>query len=252
MKEWLWISGIIAVESVLEANSREVRGIHVSHDRFDSRIVRLNKLARERRVPIHEQREDFIDAATGAKGHGGVAAEVGPRRMTPLPELAVGEKPVVVMLDGVEDPFNFGQAVRSLYAAGIDGLVVRPRNWLSVGPVVRASAGATELMPTAEAESVGVAIEHFRERGFRIGAATATMAEPMGQVDLAGPFLLIVGGERRGITRSLLRAVDVRVSIPYGRPFPHELGTAFAATVLAFEVLRQRQGTGAPGLAGER
>ncbi len=241
MDEWVWISGMIAVESVLEANSREVKAVYVTHERFDSRIARLNKLARDRRVPIYEQRQDFIDAVAEAKGHGGVAAEVGPRQLTPLAELAPSPTAVVVMLDGVEDPFNFGQAVRSLYAAGIDGLVVRPRNWLSVGLVVRASAGATELMATAEVESAESAAEHFRARGFRIAVATTDKAQPMGTVDLTGPLLLLIGGEKRGITRSFVRAADLRVSIPYGRPFAHALGTATAAAALAFEVLRQRQ-----------
>ena len=58
---------------------------------------------------------------------------------------------------------------------------------------------------------------------------------------LCARFLLLIGGETRGITRSIVRAADLRVSIPYGRPFAHALGTATAAAALAFEVLRQRQ-----------
>ena len=241
MDEWSWISGMIAVETVLATNSREVKTIYVTHDRFDSRIARLNKLARERRVPIEQQAGTTIDHVTGVKGHGGVAAQVGPRPLPPAAELALGLSPVVVMLDGVEDPFNFGQAVRSLYAAGIDGLILRPRNWLSAGTAVRASAGATELMPTAEAESVEAAAEVFRARGLPVAVATADDAQPMGEVDLTGPLFLVIGGEKRGITRSFLRSADLRVSVPYGRPFPHALGTATATTALAFEIYRQRQ-----------
>jgi 23S rRNA (guanosine2251-2'-O)-methyltransferase len=93
---------------------------------------------------------DFIDARTGGQSHGGVVAEVGPRRFLPLADLLPSTNvPFIVMLDGIEDPFNFGQAIRALYAAGADGLVVRPRNWLSAaGIVARASAGTAELMPT--------------------------------------------------------------------------------------------------------
>jgi len=96
-------------------------------------------------------------------------------------------------------------------------------------------------MPTAEAESAEVAAEHFRARGFRVAVATSDKAQPMGTVDLAGPLLLLIGGEKRGITRSFMRTADLRVSIPYGRPFAHALGTATAAAALAFEILRQRQ-----------
>jgi 23S rRNA (guanosine2251-2'-O)-methyltransferase len=240
MGEWLWISGLIAVEAVLEANSREVKAIYTTRDRFDSGIARLNRLARERNVPIEAQREAFIDSVAEAKGHGGVAAQVGPRRMTPLTDLAPAPEAVVVMLDGVEDPFNFGQAVRSLYAAGIDGVVVRLRNWLSVGTAVRASAGATELMPMAEADSVEAAAAHFRARGFRVAVATERRSHPMTELNLRGPLFLVVGGEKRGVTRSFESAADLRVGIAYGRSFPHALGTAAATTALAFEIHRQR------------
>jgi len=159
--------------------------------------------------------------------------------MASLSDLFASPAPALVMLDGVEDPYNFGQAVRSLYAAGIDGLLVRPRNWLSAGVAVRASAGATEFMPTAEVETVEEAAAEARARGLRVAVADEEGAS-MTTVDLAGPLLLVVGGEKRGVTRSFRRAADLRVRIPYGRPFDHSLGTTAAATALAFEIQRQR------------
>ena len=241
MSDWLWIAGMIAVESVLQAQSREMQVIYTALDRFDGRISRLRRLAGERGVPIEARSEEELSGLAGSASHGGVVAQVGPRWMQPLDALIVGHAPVVVMLDGVEDPFNFGQAVRSVYAAGIDGLVVRPRNWLAVGTAVRASAGATEFMPTAEVESPEAAAEALRPRGFRVAVADED-GQPMDKVDITGPLLLVVGGEKRGVTRSFQRAADLRVRIPYGRPFAHALGTTGAATALAFEVLRQRGG----------
>jgi len=241
MSEWEWVAGMVAVEAVVTAGVREVKVIYSTFDRFDSGTARLNKLARERRIPIEETSAETIASLSQSRGHGGIAAQVGPRTMTPLDELAAAEpSPVIFMLDGVEDPYNFGQAVRSLYAAGIDGLVVRPRNWLSSGAAIRASAGATEYTPTAEAESPESAAAALRARGLVIAVATTEKAQPMGDVDLAGPLLLVIGGEKRGITRSFVNSADLRVSIPYGRPFPLALGASTAATALAFEVLRQR------------
>lgn len=245
MSDWLFIAGVIAVESVLQADSREMHAVYSTLDRFDSRMARLNRLTRERGVPIESRDEAELAALLESTSHGrvvahgGVVAQVGPRRLQSLDEVAGGESPVVVMLDGVEDPFNFGQAVRSLYAAGIDGLVVRRRNWLTAGAAVRASAGATEFMPTAEAESPEAAAEALRGRGLRVAVA-AEDGQAMGEVDLTGPLLLVIGGEKRGVTRSFQRAADVRVRVPYGRPFAHALGTTSAATALAFEVMRQR------------
>lgn len=239
MSQWVWIGGAIAVESVLQANSREVRLIYSTLERFDSRMARINRLARERFVPINAQREDTLTALLQWSGHGGIAAEVGPRELSPLGDLVAGPAPALFMLDGIEDPFNFGQAVRALYAAGIDGLVVRSRNWLMSGAAVRASAGATELLPMAEAQSADEAATAARARGLRVAVADEDGA-PMSETDLTGPLLLVIGGEKRGITRSFRRAADLRVRIPYGRPFAYALGSAAAATLLAFEVLRQR------------
>jgi 23S rRNA (guanosine2251-2'-O)-methyltransferase len=145
------------------------------------------------------------------------------------------------MLDGIEDPFNFGQAIRALYAAGADGLVVRPRNWLSAaGIVARASAGTAELMPTAVAETSLDAATFFRQHGLTIACTSDKGATSLYDADLTGPLFLLIGGERRGITRSFLDQADLKVQIPYGRSFSFSLGAAAATAVISFEAARQR------------
>lgn len=239
MDTWQWIGGYIPVEAVLLANSREMRQIYVTRERLDSRLARLERLAHERRVPVEQSDAHTLTHLTGAPGHGGVAAQVGPRGTVELADLLANPTPALVMLDGVEDPYNFGQAVRSLYAAGLDGLIVRPRNWLSAGAAVRASAGATEFMPTASVETAEEAAAAARAHGLRVAVADEAGA-PMAETDLTGPLLLVIGGEKRGVTRSFRHAADLRVRVAYGRPFAYSLGTAGAATALAFEILRQR------------
>ncbi len=133
-----------------------------------------------------------------------------------------------------------GAAVMFDYAAGIDGLIVPPRNWLSAATVIRASAGASEFMPSAVAET-HEAIAAARVAGLPIAVATAEDARPMTELELGGPLLLFVGGEKRGVSRAVEAAADWRVSIPYGREVAYSLGTAGAAAVLAFEILRQRR-----------
>ncbi len=239
MTEHQWIEGVISVESVLRANSRDVSEIMIRQDRYEGALARIQTMAQARgialsRVPAASMAE-LIPGGESAT----VIAAVGLKRMVALAELGVTERPVIALLDGVEDPFNFGQAVRSLYAAGIDGLIVRPRNWLSEATVIRASAGATEFMSMAVAE-VDDAIKIARERGLSIIVAMSEGARLMYEVDLSGPLLLIIGGEKRGVARSVLQAADNRVRIPYGRDFPYSLGTAGATAILAFEIMRQR------------
>jgi 23S rRNA (guanosine2251-2'-O)-methyltransferase len=199
-------------------------------------------MARERSVPVQRLESEAIDAQASGKTHGGIIAHVGPRRFAKLDALFQSSpNPFVVMLDGIEDPFNFGAAVRALYAAGADGLVVRPRNWMSAaGVVARSSAGATEWMPTAIAETVFDAAERARSLGLTVACAAKDRATSIYEADLGLPLFCVIGGEKRGITRSFADQADIRLQIPYGRRFPRSLGAASAVAVLAFEAMRQR------------
>jgi len=188
------------------------------------------------------ERERIDELATG-RTHGGVVALVGERRFLALDEMLtrVGPTPFLVMIDGVEDPYNFGSALRSVYAAGAGGLLLRPRNWLSATAVVaRASAGASEMLPAAIADDLESAANVCRGAGLTVVVADEEAEMSLYDADLTGPLLLIVGGEHRGVTRSF-RAEDMsRVRVPYARGDARSLGTAATAAVLAFEILRQR------------
>jgi len=120
---------------------------------------------------------------------------------------------------------------------------VRPRNWMSAAGIVgRASAGAAERLPMAVAGEAEEAARFFRARGLLIATtAHAPRAVALYDADLTGPLFLLIGGEKRGITRSFRNGADLRLAIPYGSAFDQSLGTAAATAVIAFEVLRQRR-----------
>ena len=238
------LEGFISVTAALQGGKRTVHSILLKEGREDGQTRHLAQLARQSGVSLTRVPGEVIEARAGGKSHGGVLAEVGPYSFAPLSKLLQNtpDAPFVAMIDGVEDPFNFGQAVRALYAAGADGLVLRPRNWLSAaGVVARASAGASELIPTATAETAEDAAAFFRALGLQIACASdAPGSRSLYDTDLTGPLFLLIGGEKRGVTRSFLAQADLKLRIPYGRPLPHSLGTAPATAIVAFEVLRQR------------
>lgn len=242
MTDVAYMEGLISVAAAIAAGNRPVHTLYLQQGKWNRRVARLRQTAVAHEVPVEEVDEAFLQARVSGNSHGGVLAAVGERRFVSLEALLVGERPFVVMLDGIEDPFNFGQAIRALYAAGVNGLVVRPRNWLSAaGVVARSSAGAAEWMPMAVAESADEAAALFRQKGLQIACTTQTEAVSIYGADLSQPLFLLIGGERRGITRSFLDGADVRLQIPYGRPFPHSLGAAASAAIVAFEVMRQRE-----------
>jgi 23S rRNA (guanosine2251-2'-O)-methyltransferase len=241
------LEGRVSIEASLAAGVRHMERI-LAVQPGDRRLGRLRALAADRGVPIVPVDSQEIVARVSGKSHGGVVAEVGERTYLDVTTLIAesGPRPLLVMLDGIEDPYNFGQAIRALYAAGVDGLVIRPRSWESAAAIVtRASAGTSELLPTAVAGDAAAAADACRSAGLQVVcAATGPGVVSLYAADLTGGTFLLVGGERRGVTRSFASTADLRVRIPYGRRGARALGAAAAAAVIAFEALRQRQAAG--------
>ena len=242
MEEQAVLEGLIAIESALSSGSREIQSLLIRRDQKDHLVAALEVRARASGITVERVAGDRIDELTSGKTHGGLVALVGPRRFSTLEQLlGEGDPPFVVMLDGIEDPFNFGYAVRSLYAAGASGLVVRPRNWMSAaGVVARASAGASEMMPTAVADTAIEAARFYKGHGLIVACAATGKAISLYDADLSGPLFLVIGGEKRGISRPLIEQADVVIQIPYARNFRRSLGTTSATAIFAFEVMRQR------------
>ena len=251
----IYLTGAIAVEAVLFSEAREVRRVWADRAMDYRKLEPVRRAAKARRLELEPRDRAELDTLLGHAKHGGVVAEVGPRRFVGLDDLLTysgGERAWIVMLDGVEDPFNFGQSIRSLYAAGCHGVVLRPRNWAAPAPdaavpgaeavIARASAGTTELMPMAIVETPEEAAAFYRQRGLTvIATADRAEAQSLRDVPLTDPMFLLVGGEKRGVKRSFLDQADRVLRVPYARPFEHALGTVAAVSVIGFEIARQRE-----------
>ena len=239
-----WLEGRVSVQAAIEAGWREVHQILIDRDkRYEQRLRPLLRGAKAADLPVSFVPGDSIQQRASGNSHGGVLAAVGERRFCALADLLPADRAaIVVMLDGIEDPYNFAGAVRCLYAAGVDGVVLRPRNWTSAVAIVgRASAGAIERVPLAIAESAADAADFYRARGLQIAvAAKSENTRAPNQANLTLPTFLLIGGERRGVTRSFAQAADLSLEIGYGRDFDQSLGAVAAAAVIAFEVKRQR------------
>lgn len=243
----LILEGHLSITAALEAESRQLHQILIDErKRYDQRASALRRRAQRAGIGVDYVPGATIDGLAAGASHGGMLARVGERRFCRLEDLLKTDgPPFIVMLDGIEDPYNFAGAVRVLYAAGASGMTLRPRNWTSATALVgRASAGAIERMPLALADDAATAASFFSSRGLQIAIASKSAdARSIYQADLSGPLFLVLGGERRGVTRalrSLRHAAHLKLEIPYARPFAQSLGTVGAAAVIAFEVMRQR------------
>lgn len=189
-----------------------------------------------------ESSEDELDKITLGNSHGGIVAITSVRRLDDFTSnISLPDRGFFAMIQGIEDPYNFGYALRSLYACGADGIILPKRNWMSAaGVVCRSSAGASELFDMYEGDPVEV-IKIFKSKGYMIVCADENTEDILGECSLPLPILLIVGGEKRGISKSVLDLADLKVKIAYGREFRASLSAASATTMFAYEIMRQNK-----------
>ncbi len=236
--------GAVSILSVIRNGSRPVFKIYLlpRAKTEEKNILRLLTLAKKKQIPVELVDEAFFERVTTGHTHGGVIAEVGERKMSTPEEVFDQGGGFVFMICGIEDPFNFGCAVRSFYAAGAGGMILTPRNWLSAaGVTLRSSAGTTEEIPCAIYESGEELLALARKKGHRIVCASESDSVDLYCANLEKPLFLIVGGEKRGISREFLDGCDQKVRIPYGRAFRGSLTASAACAVCAFEVLRREK-----------
>ena len=245
--------GMTAISAVLDPsiaafNDRQVKTVFIDKTRLDKKtreIAFLRRRAEELGCAIELVRPEDLDALTSGKTHGGLVALCSDRTIPFLCDSleAIRSNGFYVLLEGIEDPYNFGYTLRSLYAAGADGVILPPRNWMGVaGLVARSSAGTSEKMPMYIAEPAEV-IPCFHRLGYRAACAEIRDAVDLYEADLSLPLLLVIGGEKRGISRAVLQEADLNVRIGYSEKgaFHGSLSSAASAAVLAFEVLRQNR-----------
>ena len=241
--------GMVSIRCLLEGakdktNDRKIKRILYAKERLSKigkEVAFLRHEGERSGFTVEEMTENELSALTLGTSHGGLLAECTDRTLPSLSALSLPEKGFYVMLEGIEDPYNFGYALRSLYALGVDGIILPERNWMTAaGVVARASAGASErfALYTSPAEE---AAKTFKKAGYTVLCADVDTNDTLEKTSLSYPIFLIVGGEKRGISSALKKQADLTVKISYGRPFDCALSAASAATILAYEIAKQNR-----------
>ena len=249
----LCFEGMTSIRAIIEGidsgtNDRQISTILYDKDKSDKNAKTLGYLkavSDKYGFVIQESSASELEEITLGNSHGGIVA-ICKERTIPCLDEKLFEKQIkkngfYAMIQGIEDPYNFGYALRSLYAVGCDGIILGERNWMSAAGVVsRSSAGASELFTVYKSDEV-LAAKLFKENGYNIVCADERTDNILGECNLHFPILLVVGGEKRGISRTLLDLADTLVKIPYGREFKASLSAASATTMFAYEIMRQNK-----------
>jgi 23S rRNA (guanosine2251-2'-O)-methyltransferase len=185
--------------------------------------------------------------------HQGVAARLREFAYASLDDLlaratASGRPPLVVVLDGLQDPHNLGAVIRSADALGVHGVVLpRDRSVGVTATVARASAGAVEHVPVARVTNLSRALEELKAAGLWVAAADPEADQVLWDARLDGPLAVVIGAEGAGVRPGVLKHCDLRLRIPMAGRVA-SLNASVSAALVLYEVARQRSGPPASAL----
>ncbi|MDL2342639.1 23S rRNA (guanosine(2251)-2'-O)-methyltransferase RlmB [Deinococcus sp. MIMF12] len=203
-----------------------------------------------REVQAHDVRVRFaprieLDQLAGTTQHQGILAEVEDLAWAGVEDIlerarSRGEDLLIVLLDGITDPRNFGAIIRSAEVLGAHGVAVEERRSAPLSPVVaKTAAGATSYLPVAQTKNLPRLIDRLKEQGVWVYGAAGEAAQDVGRLDLRGPLALVIGGEGEGLRRLVREKCDVLVRIPT-RGQVQSLNASVAAGILLYEAARAR------------
>jgi 23S rRNA (guanosine2251-2'-O)-methyltransferase len=234
---------IYGINPVLEAlRAGRVREVHVG-DKGSDRVRELLQAARERGVAVKRVPPDVLARQARGGGHQGVVAEVEDVASYSVEELVRGASgaPLIVVLDGIEDPHNLGAILRTSDAAGVDGVVIQSRRSAALdGAAAKASAGAVAHARIAEVVNIARAVEELKDLGVWTVGLAGEGTTAYDAVDYTVPTAIVLGAEGTGLRRLVRERCDFLASIPM-RGHVSSLNVSVAAGITLFEAVRQRR-----------
>jgi len=234
---------IYGINPVLEAlRAGRVKALRIS-SRDDERMRELLAFASTHGITPQRVSSDVLSRQAHGGVHQGVVADVDDASEYSLDDLVSGARgaPLILVLDGIEDPHNLGAILRSADATGVDGVVIQSRRSAARSAVAaKASAGALAHVKMAPVVNIARALEELKELGLWIVGLAGEAATPYDAVDFLSPTAIVLGAEGPGLRRLVREKCDHMTSIPMqGRV--GSINVSVAAGVVLFEAVRQRR-----------
>jgi 23S rRNA (guanosine2251-2'-O)-methyltransferase len=227
----------------LRSGSRQFDHVRLSKDRNDERLRKLAEACRDAGVRVRFESRDQLTKLARNASHQGVVAVVRERQFLDLEDLLTqeGKNPLLLALDGVEDPQNLGALLRTAEGAGVDGVIFTERRSAPLSPVaLKASAGAAEHLKIARVVNLVRAMEELKRHGLWCVGLDERGAEEYDRFDFSGGCVLVLGREGAGLHDLVRKTCDSILKVPMaGRV--GSLNVSAAGAVVLFEAARQRR-----------
>jgi len=238
--------GLHPVEEALRSGSRRFDHVVVARERQDRRLEKIVEACRERGVRVRTESREQLTLLARNPGHQGVVAFVRERTMLEMEDLlapsATDAVPLLLALDGVEDPQNLGALLRSADGAGVTGVVLTERRSAPLSAVaVKASAGAAEHVRMARVVNLVRALEQVKAANIWCVGLDERGTMDYTEYDFTTPCLLVLGREGAGLHDLVRRTCDHLLRIPMAGKVA-SLNVSAAGAVVLYEAYRQRRG----------
>jgi 23S rRNA (guanosine2251-2'-O)-methyltransferase len=239
------IYGWHPVKAFLVRHPDRVRSIRIAIGREDPRAREVESAAARHGVAVARVERRELDRLLGDVAHQGVMAEIAAlpnwTENDLLEALVRSADPLLLLLDGVQDPHNLGACLRTVDACGALAVVVPKDRAAQLTPAVRkVAAGAAESTPVVAVTNLARTLKLLKKAGLWVVGADAAAAQSAQDVDLKGPLALVLGAEGAGLRQSTRDGCDFLVALPQ-RGTVESLNVSVAAGMLLYEALRQRQ-----------
>ena len=238
-------------QAVLEALSADapIDVLYVERGEPGGNLRRILAIAKEKGIVIREAAPQKLEGMAGLPTHQGVVATLAAHRYAEVGEMLAraeeaGRPPLLVMLDGIEDPHNLGAVIRSALLCGAHGVVIPKRGGVSVTPtVIKASAGAAERLPVARVVNIAETIRRLKEQGVFVYCADMD-GVPLQKNNLTGPIALVLGSEGSGVSQLVKKRCDGVLRLEMAAPGTgvDSYNVSVAAGIILYEIRTQRAG----------
>ena len=250
--EQRYVYGVNPVLESLRAHAQRVERLFLTEGQLGARAAaEILSRARDMGVRVERVPRERLAALADGGVHQGVVAELRGFEYVELSDLLEpsgpdGRPALLVVLDGIQDPHNFGAIIRSAHALGAHAVIIAKDRAVPVtGVVAKASAGAVEHCPIARVVNLSRTLEELKEAGVWIAAADPHSTSPLWSARLDGPLAVVVGAEGAGVRPGVLEHCDFRLQIPMLGQVG-SLNASVSAAILLYEAARQR-GSARPG-----
>jgi 23S rRNA (guanosine2251-2'-O)-methyltransferase len=238
--------GIHSVASALSRDPQRVRWVAHAVESRNPRTRELVQKARQLGIDIREESRAVLDRRCDGQRHqdiiaGFEAANLLTEKDVPTMLDAIEGDPLLLVLDGVQDPHNLGACLRTAEAAGAHAVILPRDRSAPLTPVARrAASGAAETLPLILVTNLARVLKQLRARGIWLAGTTDKATDDIWQQDLTGPLALVMGSEGKGMRRLTTELCDYRLRIPMAGAVS-SLNVSVATAVCLFEIVRQRR-----------